>query len=94
MKLQIIKARLHAMKEALNQQSQKGEADHISWTLASDFNTILLDISKQFDETEGLLPTSIPQEEHFPQIGQATFLDLDIKINQLIKILEVLESGQ
>lgn len=94
MKLQLLKARLQGITESLSQSSDKTKNDHVSWSLASDFNTILKDIEGQFPDAKGSLPGMIPQHNLIRNLSEATFLDLDAKVNQAIKIIEVLESGQ
>lgn len=96
MKLQLLKARLQGMTESLSQSSNKAKNDSVSWSLASDFNTIIKDIGEQYPDAKESLPGIIRQRQLSvaTHLSEITFLDLEAKVAQAIKIIEVLESGQ
>ena len=94
LKAQLLKARLQGIISSIENEDSDNRSKHVSLSLAKDFNKILKEFCDSFPDHEDSFPEEIPSS--FGRrlgLADATFLDLRIKAEQVVKIVEVLTAG-
>ena len=93
--LQIIKVQLEGIKDTLIGASERQKSNQVSLTVANDFNKLLQKVVDEYPDIKEALPEPIPFHRQLQINGLAavSFLDLEVKANQVIKVIELLESG-
>jgi hypothetical protein len=94
LQIKLYRARLSAIVKGLESASQTAKQGHIALSTADDFNSLLTEIASAHPELEKSLPQKIPREGMLARHGVAplSFLDLQLKCNQVISLLDVLDS--
>jgi hypothetical protein len=89
--LDFLKARVQAYKHTLEGKSGKEKDGRVSVQTAQQFNGIVDEVKKQAPDAAPHLPPHITWNSPFAKIQQAdaTFLDLEIMVNQVLAILDV-----
>ena len=93
-KTQLLLARLQGIVSSIERDG-KGRTEPISLSLSRDFNSVLKQLSELYPEYEDAFPEQIPSE--FGQdmgYADASFLDLRIKAEQIVKMVEILTEGE
>jgi hypothetical protein len=87
-----LKARARAMAQGLSGCSPS-KASHITTSLAANFNAFLADVRRIYPALASHLPAAIKDSVHFKELdmAEATTLDLNIYLNQIIGLLDALE---
>lgn len=95
-KLDLMKARLEGVRDGLKKTGEREKANHIPTPLANNFNSILADIKTEFPEIASSLPQPIAATGHYKRLGCAddTYISLETYVEQVSRLLGVLESGR
>jgi len=95
-KVQLLKVRLQGFKKALDAASENLKRDNISMDVANNFNTILDEITENYPSVKDSLPKRVQARRFVRREGKANicFLDLTIFVEQVIGILDILDSGE
>ncbi|HBN74915.1 MAG TPA: hypothetical protein DD473_03650 [Planctomycetaceae bacterium] len=93
-KSQLLRGRLQAIISTIENENERNRSGRISWSLACDYNRIIDDFTAEFPEYKDQFPQKI-NGTHGQRLGygDASFLDLRIKADQVVKIVEVLTEG-
>jgi hypothetical protein len=87
-----LKAKVLAIKHTLDSKSSHEKKDRISIQTAQQFNAVIEEIKKESPEAAPHLPQPIqsnnPSADFF-SVADASFLDLEIMVNQVIGVLDV-----
>lgn len=95
-KVQLLKVKALAIKRTLDKASEKSKGGHISRPVATQFNELVADIGTQYPSIQESLPKKIESTTTFAMMGFAdvTYLDLEMFCEQVLGILELLDSGR
>jgi hypothetical protein len=95
-KVQLLKVRTFAIKRTLEKASERSKSGHITKPVAAQFNEIVAEIGTQFPSVQNALPKKIEATTDFAMMGLAdvSYLDLEMFCEQVLGILELLDSGQ
>ncbi|TWT64259.1 hypothetical protein [Rubinisphaera italica] len=93
-KAQLLRGRLQAIISTIENENERNRSGKISWSLACDYNKIISQVSAEFPDYKDNFPAMI-SGTHGQKLGQgdASFLDLKIKAEQVVKVVEVLIEG-
>lgn len=95
--IELLKIRLSSVTDVLNRRGRQEKQNHISQGVADDFNSLRNDIATAFPELASALPGRIESDNLGARdfkIADATFLDLELKAEQLGKLLALAASGR
>ena len=95
-KLRMMKVRLEAMKKNLQSASQSEKGKHVTLTMADRFNETLKAIGEAHTDAKEYLPSPIKSSHPHSMLNlaDATYLDLEIFIEETIALISELESGE
>lgn len=90
-KLQLLKVRLQSYKNILEKTPPSQKSGFVSNNLATNFNEII----DEFRTISPNVKNQLPKEILIPGFRQedVSFLDLEIMVEQVLGIINVLESG-
>lgn len=92
---QVMKVKAQAIKRTLEKASDKAKTSHVTNPLAAQFNELVEDIGKHYPAIRSGLPKKIESTTDFSIMGMSdvSYLDLEIFCEQVINLLELVESG-
>jgi len=95
-KVQLLKVKAQAIRRTLEKASEKSKGSHVTKPVAEQFNELVEEIGNQFPSVQSALPKRIESTTDFAIMGLAdvTYLDLEMFAEQVLSILELLESGE
>lgn len=88
-----IKAKMLAVKHTLEGKSGKDKDGRISIQMAQQFNAVVEEIEKASPDAGPHLPKPIEWNSPFARLqnADASYLDLEIMVNQVLAVLDVLQ---
>jgi hypothetical protein len=95
-KAQLIKARLVAFKTTVAAVPDSAKKERISTELAKNFNGLVEMVAADYPTVKDHLPKPIKSMSEFRKVYKAdeSYLDLQVYVEQVISILELLDSGR
>ncbi|MAX38789.1 MAG: hypothetical protein CME33_19705 [Gimesia sp.] len=89
-----LKARLQGIISSIENEDSRARTERISWSLATDFNKILEQFCEAYPDHKDSFPGGI-SGSHGRKLGvaDASFLDLRVKAEQVVKVIELLTEG-
>lgn len=95
-KVDLIKAKLDGIRDAIKQTPEKDKGSAISIALANNFNAIVQEVATEFPDLASHLPKPIQATTHFKMMSKAddTYRDLHAYVEQVYRLLAVVESGR
>ena len=95
LKMKLLKAKVRSLKSTLDGGWSDKKADHVTTAQAEEFNKMLKEVASSYPEAAGSLPAEIKSTTPFARMGisNASLVDLKIYADQLLSILDVLETG-
>jgi hypothetical protein len=93
-KIAVLNAQVESMLRVLTSTPQNKKTDHTTTALADNFNRLLESIKAECPEYADNLPLKIESSHPFSMLNKAdaTYLDLEMFLNQLSSILEIAAS--
>ena len=95
--IEVLRARISGIKDVLSKHATRDKTDYISQGLADDFNGIRDSVLSLFPQLHGSLPQRIESTNlaaHDLGIADASYLDLEIRSEQMAKLLALAASGR
>lgn len=92
--IQIISTRLSAFRDVLRNAPEKAKNERISIALARDFNAIRLQLIAEMPEFANHFPSEIEAMRFIPDKAENTYIELEIYVAQLERLIGLHNSGK
>lgn len=94
--LELLKIRLNSIKSTLDKANEKEKKGNVSMHFASNFNSIIDEISIACPELNCSMPNKLERDStfHMLNVANINYFDLDIYCETMLHLLEYAERKQ